>query len=53
VPFPEDRRAIDIGDYYADFGKAVRLLGWSPRVGPAEGLMRTVEFYREFGAHYV
>jgi UDP-glucose 4-epimerase len=52
VPFPEERRAIDIGNYYADFSKAVRLLGWKPRIAPAEGLKRTVDFYREFGEHY-
>ncbi len=52
VPFPEERRAIDIGDYYADFSKAVGLLGWKPRIAPAEGLKRTLDFYREFGEHY-
>lgn len=53
LPFPEERRAIDIGDYYADFSKAVRLLGWQPRIAPAQGLKRTLDFYREFGEHYV
>jgi UDP-glucose 4-epimerase len=52
VPFPEERRAIDIGDYYADFSKAVGLLGWKPRINLAEGLKRTLDFYREFGEHY-
>jgi UDP-glucose 4-epimerase len=52
VPFPEERRAIDIGNYYADFSKAVGLLGWKPRIAPAEGLKRTVDFYRDFGEHY-
>jgi UDP-glucose 4-epimerase len=52
VPFPEDRRAIDIGDYYADFSRAVRVLGWKPRVALGDGLQRTLDFYREFGEHY-
>jgi len=52
VPFPEDRRAIDIGDYYADFGRAASVLGWKPRVALADGLQRTLDFYREFGEHY-
>ena len=52
VPFPEDRRVIDIGDYYADFGRAVSVLGWKPRVALADGLQRTLDFYREFGEHY-
>jgi UDP-glucose 4-epimerase len=52
VPFPEERRAIDIGDYHADYSKAVRLLGWKPRIALAQGLKRTLDFYREFGEHY-
>ncbi len=52
VPFPEDRRAIDIGDYYADFSRAVSVLGWKPRVPLADGLQRTLDFYHEFGEHY-
>jgi UDP-glucose 4-epimerase len=52
VPFPEERRAIDIGDYHADYSKAIRLLGWKPRIAPAQGLKQTLDFYREFGAHY-
>jgi len=53
VPFPEERRAIDIGDYYADFHKAVARLGWRPRVALADGLRKTLDFYRDSGEHYV
>jgi UDP-glucose 4-epimerase len=52
VPFPSDRKAIDIGDYYADYRLAQGRLGWRPRVGLREGLRRTLEFYREERAHY-
>ena len=52
VPFPDDRKAIDIGDYYADFRKIDKLLGWSPQVGLENGLGRTLDFYRENRAHY-
>ena len=52
VPFPPERKAIDIGDYYSDFALAQRDLGWTPRVGLMEGLRRTVAFYREHGTHY-
>jgi UDP-glucose 4-epimerase len=52
-PFPPDRKAIDIGDYYADFSKARRELGWTPRVGLEEGLRRTLDFYREHLGHYL
>ena len=33
VPFPEERKTIDIGDYYADDTKLRTTLGWHPGVG--------------------
>jgi UDP-glucose 4-epimerase len=50
VPFPEERRAIDIGDYYADFSKIRDTLGWNPEVTLEDGLRRALAFYREHGA---
>ncbi len=52
VPFPEDRKAIDIGDYYADYSRIERDLGWMPRVDLSSGLQRTIDFYRDHGGHY-
>jgi len=52
VPFPDDRKAIDIGDYYADFRKIDKLLGWSPRIALKDGLKTTLEYYRKHQAHY-
>jgi UDP-glucose 4-epimerase len=52
VPFPDDRKAIDIGDYYSDFARIKGDLGWEPRVGLDEGLQRSIDFYREQGDAY-
>jgi len=52
IPFPPDRKPIDIGDYYADYRKIRGKLGWTPRVGLREGLARTLEFYRKHREHY-
>jgi UDP-glucose 4-epimerase len=52
VPFPDDRKSIDIGDYYADFAAIGRELGWAPAVPLDEGLARTLAFYREHGRNY-
>ncbi len=53
VPFPEERRRIDIGDFYTDYGKIQRKLGWEPRIDLREGARRTIDFYRENIRHYV
>jgi UDP-glucose 4-epimerase len=45
VPFPPDRKAIDIGDYYSDFTKIKTTLGWTPRFSLREGLRNSLEYY--------
>lgn len=52
VPFPADRKAIDIGDYYSDYSKAKAALRWNPSVALREGLNRTLSFYRLHHKHY-
>jgi UDP-glucose 4-epimerase len=52
VPFPPDRKPIDIGDYYGDFAKIRAQLGWEPSVPLAEGLVRSLDFYRAHGEMY-
>jgi UDP-glucose 4-epimerase len=52
IPFPPERKPIDIGDYYADYRLIRGKLGWQPRVNLREGLKRTLEFYRENRERY-
>jgi UDP-glucose 4-epimerase len=52
VPFPEERRSIDIGDYFADDGKIRERLGWQPAVALREGLTRSLAYYRTHAAAY-
>jgi UDP-glucose 4-epimerase len=47
VPWPPDRDAIDIGSYVGNSSKAKRVLGWEPSTTFAEGIERTVAFYRD------
>jgi len=53
IPFPEDRKPIDIGDYYADYNKIRNVLRWKPRVSLEEGLSRTLRYYYKFIDHYL
>ena len=52
VPFPEDRKAIDIGDYYSDYSFIEKELGWQPAVSLEQGLMKTLRFYKDHHQHY-
>jgi UDP-glucose 4-epimerase len=45
MSFPEDRRKIDIGDYYSNAHLIRNTLGWKPQVGLEEGLKRTLDYY--------
>ena len=53
VDWPAEKKAIDIGSFYADSAKFTAATGWRPSVGLREGLSRTVAFYREHLRHYV
>lgn len=46
MAFPSDRQRIDIGDYEADDTLFRSVTGWAPAVGLAEGLDRTMAYFR-------
>jgi UDP-glucose 4-epimerase len=52
IPFPADRRVIDVGDYFADYSKIERELGWTPMVALRDGIARSLEYYRDHGSAY-
>ena len=53
IPFPLERRVIDIGDYYSNYSLATELLGWQPTVCLEDGLRRTVDYYRQHLTAYL
>lgn len=52
IPFPPERKSIDIGDYYSDFSLISQDLGWAPRVALTDGLEKTIRYYQLNHAHY-
>ena len=52
VPFPEERKKIDIGDFYCNWSKIEDCLGWKPTITIKEGLTRTIEYYKRFKNYY-
>ncbi|HJZ78295.1 MAG TPA: NAD-dependent epimerase/dehydratase family protein [Vicinamibacterales bacterium] len=53
VDWPPEKKAIDIGSFYADSTKFKTTTGWAPAVCLEEGLRRTIAFYREHWRRYV
>lgn len=52
TPFPSDRKAIDIGDYYSDFSLITQELGWAPKIDLNQGLQQTLAFYLDHHHNY-
>jgi len=53
VEWPAEKKAIDIGSFYADSTKFKRTTGWRPSICLEEGLRRTIAFYRAHWREYV
>ncbi len=52
IPFPEEHKRIDIGDYYSCIERAREVLGWQPEIDVEDGLRRTLDFYRSRRTEY-
>jgi UDP-glucose 4-epimerase len=53
IPFPPERKAIDIGDFWADASKIKAALGWQPRMPLPDGLRDTIAYYKKNKEHYL
>jgi UDP-glucose 4-epimerase len=53
VEWPPEKKAIDIGDFYADSSLIEGAVGWRPVTSLRDGLARTIEFYRAHMHHYI
>jgi UDP-glucose 4-epimerase len=53
VEWPPEKKAIDIGDFYADSSLIRAALGWHPVTPLREGLARTMAYYRTHMHQYM
>jgi len=51
--FPQERKLIDIGDYYADYSLVQSTLGWEPKVSLHQTLQNTLDYYRKYLDNYL
>jgi UDP-glucose 4-epimerase len=47
IPFPEEKKRIDIGDYYGDYRKFSQLTGWQPKTSLKDGFTSMLMYYKE------
>jgi UDP-glucose 4-epimerase len=47
IDWPDDKRRIDIGSFYADSSKFSKTTGWQPTVTLEDGLKQTLAYYRD------
>jgi len=53
VSWPSEKKAIDIGSFYADSTRFRRAVSWEPRVSLRTGFARTLEYYRAYAREYL
>jgi UDP-glucose 4-epimerase len=52
IPFPAERKKIDIGDYYGDYSLIAGELGWLPKIELKQGLEQTLAYYKNYAVNY-
>ncbi len=53
VPWPAEKKAIDIGSVYADSSRFRAAVGWQPQVTLRTGFARTLAYYRAHASQYL
>lgn len=52
VPYPKQRKAIEVGDYIASFEKIKKTYGWKPKTSLDVGIKKTIEYYKKYKKYY-
>ena len=52
IPWPPERKRIDIGDVYSSYAKIFDALGWQPTTELRSGLTATLDYYQRHREHY-
>jgi len=52
APFTKERAAQEPGDFYPDISRIKETSGWQPETTLRDGLLKTIEYYRQHRAMY-
>lgn len=53
IPWPEHYEKNETGNYIADTTKIHQVTGWKPQIKLHEGIEKMVNYYKEYGQHYL
>jgi UDP-glucose 4-epimerase len=53
IPFPKDKKAIDVGDFICDYSAFRDKFGWEPKVSFEEGIQRSFKYFKDEIEHYI
>jgi nucleoside-diphosphate-sugar epimerase len=53
MPFPAEKKRIDIGDYYGDYRKFSQMTGWQPKTSVRDGFAKMLAYYKENLSYYL
>ena len=53
IPFPQDRKAIDVGDFVCDYNAFSNSFGWQPKITFEEGILKTLNFFKKELEYYL
>ena len=53
IPFPRERKKIDIGNYIGDWSKIHKDIGWKPKIDLEMGLKKTLTYFRKNLSNYL
>jgi UDP-glucose 4-epimerase len=53
IPFPEEKKKIDVGSVACDYAAITEATGWAPSTPLREGMIKTISYFRSRLAAYV
>ncbi|MFN7658985.1 MAG: NAD-dependent epimerase/dehydratase family protein, partial [Dolichospermum sp.] len=53
IPFPPEKKLIDIGDYYGDYRKFSQMTNWHPKTSLKAGYTKMITYYKEHLEKYL